>query len=237
MSIDLSKNQARIFLANPAETTAEVARALRDRLMTEEEKARRFVREEDAHDYIIARALLRLGLSRCFPVEPAHWQFARNERGKPFVISPRNLPPFQFSLSHTRGLVALLVSFATHAGIDVEQMERTNDLKLVAQRVCSKRELEWLDQLTNEKWQERFFQLWTLKEAYAKARGLGLGLPLQNISFEIDPQGRVTADDEGDWQFHLERVAPNHMLAGAVRRDKSDPQYEFELREFCLTSG
>ncbi len=235
--IGLRKNQALIFLANPGETTAEIAVALRDRLLTEEEKARRFVRGQDAHDYIIARALLRLSLSRCFAVQPQEWQFARSERGKPFLISPTNLPPFRFSLSHTRGLVALLVSFAPEAGIDVEQMERTNDLKLVAQRVCSRRELESLDQLAGEKWQQRFFQLWTLKEAYAKARGLGLGLPLQGVSFEVDARDKVIAEVEGDWQFHLERVAPNHMLAAAVCRESSAQNYEFELREFCLTSG
>ena len=153
------------------------------------------------------------------------------------MISPRNMPPFQFSLSHTRGLVALLVSFASQAGVDVEHLERTNDLKLVAQRVCSRRELESLDQLTGEKWRQRFFQLWTLKEAYAKARGLGLGLPLQSISFEIDAHDKVIAADESDWQFHLARVASNHMLAAAVRGEGNDKPYEFELREFCLTSS
>ncbi|MDQ6938868.1 MAG: 4'-phosphopantetheinyl transferase superfamily protein [Verrucomicrobiota bacterium] len=232
----LNENQALILFADTRKTSAATAALLSQELLTEEEKARRFIRTEDLRDYIAARSLLRLGLSSCFEVEPAKWNFGRDERGKPFVISPTNLPPFQFSLSHTRGLVALLVSFAPEAGIDVEQMKRTNDLKLVAQRVCSRGELEPLDQLTGEKWQQRFFQLWTLKEAYAKARGLGLGLPLQSISFDIESQDKVIAADRSDWQFHLARVAPNHMLATALRRERSDAPYEFELREFCLTS-
>ncbi len=232
----LKKNQALILFADTRKTSAETADVLSQELLTEEENARPIIRAQDRHDYIAARSLLRLGLSSCFEVEPAKWNFGRDERGKPFVISPTNLPQFQFSLSHTRGLVALLVSFATQAGIDVEQMERTNDLKLVAQRVCSRREFDSLGRLTGEKWQLRFFQLWTLKEAYAKARGLGLALPLQSISFEIDSQDKVIADDE-DWQFHLERLAPDHMLAAAMRRERSDRPYEFELREFYLTSS
>src|SRR5207249_2646521 len=114
----------------------------------------------------------------------------------------------------------VLVTSAAEAGVDVETMERTNDLQLVAQRVCSASEIHSLEGLSGDEWKTRFFQLWTLKEAFAKARGVGLSLPLQNISFDIDEEGNVIADlgkDTNDWQFCVQRVGCDHMLAAALR--------------------
>ena len=146
------------------------------------------------------------------------------------------VPRFEFSLSHTHGLVALIVAYADHVGIDVEFMERTNDLERVAQRVCSRSELESLGQFSGEAWKKRFFELWTLKEAYAKARGLGLALPLQRVSFAIDREENVVSQEAPDWQFYLKRLPTNHMLAAAVYSSSRD-QIEFQFRPVRLTSS
>lgn len=232
----LKEDQALIFAVLPGETSESEAEVLSERLLTSEEKARRFVDPNLRHDFIVARSLLRLGLSACFPVPAMDWQFDRDERGKPFLLSPRDLPPFQFSLSHTRGLVALLVTFATQAGVDVEMLARSNDLRLIAQRVCSRRELDSLGALEGAEWETRFFELWTLKEAYAKALGLGLALPFQSVSFAIDGQKRVTTNENSRWQFHLEKIAPRHTLAAALHCDSSARRYAFELRKVRLAT-
>ena len=220
---------ATIFLADPGDTTPDEGSILAEQILTADERQRthRFVRREDRHDRLVARALVRLGLSSRFDVEPAAWRFDSDQRQKPFVSDPGDLPPFQFSLSHTRGLIALLVTSATHAGVDVEHIERTNDLALVASRVCATAELESLNRLAPGAWRERFFQLWTLKEAYAKARGLGITLPLNCIAFFIDGDdvhahfAEDIDDDPAAWQFRVRRISDQHVLASALSRDSA----------------
>ena len=89
--------------------------------------------------------MVRLGLSAGFAVEARTWRFERDDKEKPFVVAPGGLPPSEFSLSHTRGLVALLVTSAAQAGVDVEHIGRTNDLALVATGICAPTELESLN--------------------------------------------------------------------------------------------
>lgn len=221
-------HEATIFLADPGETTPAEASLLAEQILTDDERQRaaRFVTQQDRHDQLVSRALVRLGLSACFTVPPHAWRFERDAKQRPFVTAPAGLPRFQFSLSHTAGLIALLVTSAERAGLDVEHTARTNDLALVATRVCSPTELESLNRLASDAWRERFFQLWTLKEAYAKARGLGIGLPLNRIAFSLRADDAVAVqfsseigDDPAAWQFHLRRVTSQHLLAAAIDRD------------------
>lgn len=231
----MQADQTIILLAVPDETTVDEASLLAAQLLSpdERERAARFVRREDRHDQIVTRSLVRLGLSSCFSVAATAWRFDRDERHKPFVTAPTGLPPFQFSLSHTRGLIALLVTSAAQAGVDLEHVERANDLPLVATRICAPTELESLNRIAGEQWRERFFQLWTLKEAYAKARGLGLSLPLRSVAFDITTDGKVAAhfgdkvgDDPAPWQFAVRRPTEHHVVAAAMRMER---QVRFEI--------
>src|SRR6185503_2047144 len=82
-----------------------------------------------------------------------------------------------------RGMLACLVSLTASAAVDVEHIVHTDDLAHVAEAVLARREREALGRLAGSDWTERFFDYWTLKEAYAKARGEGLGLPFGDIGF------------------------------------------------------
>ncbi|MGZ5537619.1 MAG: 4'-phosphopantetheinyl transferase family protein [Chthoniobacterales bacterium] len=240
----LKNGDAVIFLAHPRETTEAEAQQLYDELLSpdEQERTRRFVDAGHRHDHIVARSLVRLGLTNCFSAPARQWCFARDEHERPYVIEPANLPPYQFSLSHTRDLVALLVTFAPAAGLDVESIERTNDLPLVAGRVCSASELAELNERSNASWRDRFFRLWTLKEAFAKARGAGLGLSLASVSFEIDEHENISAqfdpvlnDDPSAWQFAIHKTSPRHVIASALRRTAQRASYKIALREVRVT--
>ena len=71
-------------------------------------------------------------------------------------------------------------------------------------------------------WRDRFLTYWTLKEAYLKARGLGISVPLREISFVLQPDGaQITflgslAGTPTDWTFQLERPTGRHLVAIAV---------------------
>src|SRR5262249_19811199 len=139
----------------------------------DQKEARRFRRNKNRHQFLLARGLLRFALSEHLPVCATDWRFARNENLKPFIIAPKSFSAVNFSLSHTDGLIACLISLVAEAAVDVEKLEFKDDLAPVAKQVLSAAELAALAKLSGQDWTKRFFDYWTLKEAYAKAKGLG----------------------------------------------------------------
>jgi len=192
---------------------------------SERERYRRFLFDRDRNEYLVAHALLRRTLSLCAPVSPEAWRFTRNAYGCPAIEDAPDLPLLRFNLSHTRGLTACVVTKSVDVGIDIEWLDRALDPSTLMSYVFSPEEVRCLQALPAPEQRSRFFEYWTLKEAYIKARGLGLSLPLREftILFVDDTQISVTfqpslADDASAWQFHLMSPTPAHRLALAVRR-------------------
>ena len=88
---------------------------------------------------------MSLALSHYFPVPAGAWRFARDHNGKPFIASPEVSPAAQFSVSHTEGLIACLITLS-EAAVDVEKIEYDQDLQLVARRSSFSRRAEDLKQ-------------------------------------------------------------------------------------------
>lgn len=197
-------------------------------LLSDDERARhqRFLRDSDRDHFLVAHAQLRLILSRYARVAPEQWQFRGGAGERPIIEAADGAEPLHFSLSHTDGLAAIAVSRIPEIGIDAERTTRTVDRAAVAQRVFTQREIAWAAQSADP---VRFFQLWTLKEAYAKARGLGLAINVQRVAFEISDAGiAVVSDpslDDGAawWQCHATQPTPGHVCAIAVRRSSTSP--------------
>ena len=202
--------------------------AYRD-LLDESEKMRfdRFKVEGARTEFLVGRALLRSVLSLyAGDIAPAEWRFATNEYGRPHACHP--LPaPVQFNLSHTRGLVALITGPDERIGVDVEWIGRGAPSRDVARRYFTAREADEIEAVTEESERsERFFALWTLKEAYIKARGMGLALPLDAFTFDCSGPDigvrfdRARIEDVGE-RWHLERriLGRDHRLALACPAD------------------
>ena len=194
-----------------------------DALMTEEERARhrRFYFEKDRHMFLVTRALVRTVLSRYAPTAPEDWRFDKNEWGRPHIAPPRVGP--SFNLSNTHGLVACAVARSPSVGIDVENTSRKTEPQEIAHRFFSTTEAEALLALPESEQRERFFSLWTLKEAYIKARGMGLAIPLGQFSYTLAPTIRIAFDDKLDddpsrWKLGLWRATDDHFLAIAIDR-------------------
>lgn len=193
-------------------------------LLTPSELARhaRYHFDVNRREYLVTRALIRGALSSYCDVEPRSWRFRLTEHGRPEVSQPVGLPPLSFNVSNTAGLVACVVTLASDVGIDVECVSRGGRLD-VAERVFSYEELTLLRALQEPSRSARFFELWTLRESYAKARGLGMALPFDRFWFALRggmPLLRCDAsfDQPTEWQFAVIRPTPVHVLAVAVRR-------------------
>jgi 4'-phosphopantetheinyl transferase len=189
----------------------------------------RFVQQDDAMRFVIGRALARTMLSSFVNVAPQEWPIVIDEHGRPQLASlPSGAPDLCFNLSHTPGMVACAVTIAREIGVDVEHVGRhlTHD---VPERFFSAREVADLRALPDAEQAIVFFDYWTLKEAYIKARGLGLALPLRQFTF-LRTAGSAPSisfapelhDDASTWQFAQFWPTADHRLAVAVRRIGED---------------
>jgi 4'-phosphopantetheinyl transferase len=192
-------------------------------LLDEAERARvsTYRLERDQCDFVAGRVVLRRTLSRLRPrVEPGQWRFRVNPWGRPEVSEPPSR--LRFNLSHAPGLLACAVSEGLPIGVDVEE-ERERPFLPIAADFFAPPERAALERLRPEARRERFFALWTLKEAYIKARGMGLAIELDRFAFRLRGRGaRLWVDPDlgdhaGAWRFVRLRPTDNHQLALAVR--------------------
>jgi 4'-phosphopantetheinyl transferase len=220
----IAADEAHLWLLDPESLPAADVLRLRG-FLSEEEVARmeRFRFERDRLLYLAGRGLARAALTRCAGtrrVAPAEWRFEPSLRGRPEIAAPQVAPPLRFNVSHTEGLVACAVTAGADCGVDVESLDRVRHLDDLVEVALAPAERIALAALPPAEQPLRFCRTWTLKEAYAKACGLGLSLLFEDVAFELgDDDARLTAgDDPALWQFEQWREGPRHVVALALRR-------------------
>jgi len=186
---------------------------------------RRFHFPEDRHRYLVSHAMVRKVLSTYAGLAPSEWCFSRSEHGRP-EIANSDAPDIRFNLTHTHGLAACIVTQGCECGIDTEQLDSRHHLTGIAQRMFSEEEYLHLKHLDNAALIEDFFTRWTLREAFVKAKGIGISYPTRKLHFDIvdDDTIRVDCDaeleeDNDQWQFKLLRPTAQHIAATALRVD------------------
>lgn len=186
----------------------------------------RFYFAHDRKRYLVTRALVRTVLSRYAEIAPRDWRFAANAYGRPEIANAgAQLDGLSFNLSHTRGLIAMGVSRHRVLGVDVEHLNTREVSTGIADRFFAPSEVAELATVPPAQRQDRFFEYWTFKEAYIKARGMGLSIPLEQFSFQyrhahavdlsIEP---ALGDDASRWSFWQYRPTPDHLLAICAER-------------------
>ena len=186
----------------------------------ERTRSLRFRKPQDRVEYIVAHALTRQLLSGWGQLPPEDWQFDADRHGKPHVVAPQaGVPPMQFNLSHTDGLVACAVTRGAAVGVDVEPLGRRVHSLPLARRFFDAGERGRLEALPTEQQQTRFLELWTLKESFLKATGDGLSRPLRTCVFDW-PDGQLSLELDGlptaTWHCELWEPAPGFRLGLTV---------------------
>jgi len=222
--VRFSENQVDIWCARlPDEWDSSLSDSYRKILTPEEtERYARFAFEKDRRQFLLTRALVRDVLSRYLGVEPAALVFARNEYGKPALAEPLGCP-VTFSLSHTKGLSVCAVASEQMIGVDVESLQRTPGHQDIPKRFFATSEVAFLESVDKPQKSTEFLRLWTLKEAFIKARGLGLSIPLNSFEVEMITGGPpcVSFSDgnhgnASDWQFLQIRLGRTFHIAIAL---------------------
>lgn len=182
------------------------ARELAALLSAEEHQRRATYRTAEArHQFLLSRALLRRVLGKITGDSPQQLRFDRLPSGKPLLASA---PELHFSLSHSGQWIALAVSCEAPIGIDIEQPLKPRDFLRIARHYFHPQECTLLESPPNELMPLHFYRLWTMKEAFFKARGTGISEGLARINLAGFHLGEGVSFDQGladtsaPWQFY-----------------------------------
>jgi len=195
-------------------------------LLAEDELTRsdRFHFERDRRRFIVRRGCLRILLSRYLGRPPEEIQFTYSEYGKPSVAHSSAGPPLHFSLADSAGLVLYAFTCVAQIGIDIECIRPGYPGEEIARRFFSAAELRSLGEVPVETRQSAFFHCWTRKEAFIKANGMGLSLPLDRFEVTLKPGEpamlRCTRWDDKEaaqWSLRTLEMPSGYVAAIAVR--------------------
>ena len=153
----------------------------------ETERAARFHFLEDRDRFIAAHGCLRDILARYLHCKPGRLILSVNQYGKP-VLEDYKL---EFNLSHSGDFALVAITSERKVGVDIERFRSDIEFESIASRYFSQSEVSELLALTSEQKAHGFFNCWTRKEAYIKAHGLGLSLPLEGFDVSLIPNEPV----------------------------------------------
>lgn len=186
----------------------------------EKERALRFRIDRPRQDFVLTRGTLRLLLARYLKITPQGVSLQNSRNGKPFLDGEDELC---FNVSHTDGLALIAFARRRAIGIDVENLGREIEAECLAERFFSERERRALSRFKGDELRAAFFRCWTRKEAYIKATGDGLSLPLHqfDVSIAANDQDALLAtrsdpDEAARWTICDVPIGPGYAAAVAV---------------------
>lgn len=179
-------------------------------LLSSDEKTRaeKFYFEKARDRYVAGRGLLRILLGGYLNLEPARIQIDYEPQGKPILKGVLHGLPIQFNVSHSEALGVFAFCLSRRVGVDIEWHRPLADMDDLARRFFTAGESALLASLSGLEKHELFYKIWTCKEAYLKAVGAGLLLPLDQVEvkFEADEEVHLISNDGArmdDWQVHI----------------------------------
>ena len=236
---ELADNEIHVWRAslNWGQTTL---RAFESSLADDERaRAERFIFGSDRDHFIAARGFLRDLLGAYLHCAPKTIDFSYGPYGKPSVATRGSRPQVCFNLSHSHGVALIAIGCKRQIGIDIELIRPEFAGEEIAKRYFSPREIEELSKLPVELRAKGFFLCWTRKEAYVKARGDGLHVPLDSFSVSVSPgaPAKLLSADESRWRvesFVPSLVSQPNYVASLVAEGKDwRPRY-FKWKQTSL---
>ena len=184
----------------------------------EQQRAARFHFQKDTNQFIVGRGILRKLISRYSHIAPKDIVFQYNAHGKPSITSPSKL---KFNISHSGGRALFAFTLGGDIGIDIEATDRKIDIGQIAQQFFAPGEREVILSMSPEEQLNAFFHCWTCKEAFIKAHGQGLSLPLDQFEVEVD-RNRPAALKVVGWapeivnQWDMRAFTPQEGFTAAI---------------------
>lgn len=190
-------------------------------LLAEDEwrRSQRFKFLELQQRFILGRGALRQILGHYLGQHPTTIQFSYGAQGKPLVAG------LAFNFSHTKdwALCAVTGHPELLLGVDLEAENRVSDPLSLAKRFFHPQEFAYLQRCPREQQQATFLQFWTLKEAYLKAKGVGLQGGLGDFQLGLEPYPRLVFPRDQSWSFRFCDPLPHHR--GAIAINQTEAQW------------
>lgn len=205
------------------------------------ERARfaRFKHERSANEFLVGRLVVRRWLAALTGHRPNDWQFVEGFRGRPEVASPHT--SLRFNIAHSGGVVACIFTDGREAGVDVEDLGRRLIEPELWIRYCAPSEIADIEAQPIDARHDRFLTYWTLKEAYLKALGLGIGVHLSDIAFTVHPERPTVefhdslAGTSTDWAFGMTSLSDQFLLSWATPQPSGSPRPAVSITPLALT--
>jgi len=185
-------------------------------------RAHRFHFLKDRNHFTVARGLLRKLLSTYLRMEPNQLLLSYGQMGKPF-LADSHANRVSFNLAHSGGLAIFAFSQTRELGVDLEFIREELADEGIAERFFSRREIGELQAVPVELRRQAFFNCWTRKEAYIKARGEGLSMPLDAFDVSLAPgepaallRNHLDETDVARWEMRSIPVAAGYVAALVV---------------------
>ncbi|MFN2190357.1 MAG: 4'-phosphopantetheinyl transferase family protein [Candidatus Promineifilaceae bacterium] len=199
----------------------------------ERERAARFRFERHRTQYILSRGALRILIGRYLRIDPGEAKFQHNEYGKPYLDSRyHHDSTLEFSLAHSGDLTVFAFARDSAIGVDCEFVRSVPDAEEIAARFFSQWEDDVLKSLPEDQKTAAFYSCWTRKEAYIKAMGLGLSMPLDRFAVSIKPEEPAqlihidgSASEAAKWA--VKSWEPKTGYIAAVACKCADPRWRF----------
>jgi|SRR5271157_22854 len=190
-------------------------------------RANRFLLAQHREHFLVSRAALRVLLGRYLNFSPELVTIAKGPQGKPFLPQSANETALRFNLSHSHGLALFAFACDRELGIDLEKLRPDFASAEIAARYFSSNEQREWNRLPESLRTEGFFNAWTRKEAYVKAKGEGLLIPLDSFDVTLTPGAgaHLRSADSKDWS--LMPFSPNPEFVAAIVVQGGAPQFRF----------
>lgn len=210
----------RVCLNQPSSTVQVLSDSLTP---NEKQRAAKYYFQKDREHFAVARGALREILSRYVSILPDRIRFSCNDYGKPLLTGPTGDHLLRFNVSHSNGVALYALTRGRDIGVDVEFMRQEFASLGIAELFFSPLEVSMLRALPPNLQTPAFFNCWTRKEAYVKARGEGLSHPLHRFAVSLvpgEPASLLSTDDDpleaSRWSLTELCVGPNYVAAIAV---------------------
>jgi 4'-phosphopantetheinyl transferase len=236
---ELGADEAHVWMASldqPANVVAKLATILsRD----EYQKAMRYYRPVDRDRFIVGRGILRKIISAYLALPADQLRFTYNEYGKPAVSDDQNDCALNFNLSHSAELILYAVTRERVVGIDIEYIREDFATLEIAEHFFSKDEVEALKSLPTDQRTIGFFNCWSRKEAFIKAKGMGVSYPLDRFTVSLapgEPPALLKVDDDelevARWKMYELNPGAGYAAAMIV----TEPPVTLKQRRWPLVS-
>ena len=190
----------------------------------ERSRASRFQFQRDRDRFVAARGILRVILGGYVGASPDQLTFSYGPRGKPFLAGT-GTGLLRFNLAHSQGLALYAFAPDGNIGIDMEALRPVPDAEQIVDRFMSPSERAEFHSLPGDQKPRAFFHCWTQKEAFIKAVGDGLSLPLDRFDVRVAPDKpagllRIDGDPESARHWLMQSLYPAPGFLGALACDR-----------------